>query len=147
MVFLRRKAHFNAAHRLHNPDKSDEWNKKTFGKCNSANWHGHNFKIEVVVAGEPSKETGFIINLNTLADIIEKHVIEKCDHKNLNLDVDFLSGIIPSTENLAKVFYAQLEKPVNKMTGDSGFLYAVKLQETERNAADFCPHTSLKGVI
>jgi len=147
MVFLRRKAHFNAAHRLHNPDKSDHWNKEVFGKCNNEHGHGHNFKIEVVVAGKPREETGFIINLNVLGEIIEEVVIEKCDHKNLNLDVDFLTGIIPSTENLAKAFYEQLEEPINKQTAGSGFLYAVKLRETEKNAADYCPHTSLNDTV
>src|SRR5699024_4783586 len=111
MFFLRRKAHFNAAHRLHNPEKSNEWNKSQFGICNNENWHGHNYKVEVVVAGQPSNETGLIINLDTLGTIIDETVIAECDHKNLNLDVDFLKGIIPSTENLAKAFYDQLEEP------------------------------------
>lgn len=143
MFFLRRRAHFNAAHRLHNAKKSDEWNKTMYGRCNNEHFHGHNFKIEVVVAGKPNDETGFIINLDVLGKIIEEYVIEKCDHKNLNLDVDFLEGIIPSTENLAKAIYNQLENPINKITGEFGFLYAVKLRETERNAADYCPHSSL----
>lgn len=140
MVFVRRKAHFNAAHRLHNPQKSDEWNKKTYGKCNHENWHGHNYLIEVTVAGKPDDETGYIIDLNTLSSIIEERIVEKCDHKNLNLDVDFLKNIIPSTENLVKAFYEELEKPVDETTGNSSFLYSVKLRETGRNSAEYCPH-------
>ncbi len=140
MVFVRKKGHFNAAHRLHNPEKSDEWNRSTYGECNHPNWHGHNYIIEVTVAGEPSSETGYIIDLNSLSEIIHTEIVEKCDHKNLNLDVGFLANIIPSTENLAKVFYEQLEKPVNEASSNSCFLYAVHLQETERNAAEYCPH-------
>lgn len=145
MVFVRRKAHFNAAHRLHNSEKSDEWNKETYGKCNNENWHGHNYKIEATVAGEPSGETGYIIDLNTLSSILEERIIEKCDHKNLNVDVDFLQGIIPSTENMVKAFYEQLEKPVNDITREAGFLFSVTLQETDRNAAEYCPHVLLKS--
>lgn len=140
MVFVKRKAHFNAAHRLHNPGKSDEWNKKAFGQCNNANWHGHNYKIEAVVVGEPDEDTGYVIDLKTLSTIIDERIVDKCDHRNLNLDVEFLQGIIPSTENLAKVFYERLEEPINEITADSGYLYSVKLQETERNSAEYCPH-------
>lgn len=89
MVLLRRKAHFNAAHRLHNPQKSDEWNRQVYGKCGGQNWHGHNYKIEVSVAGARDPETGFILDLFALKDIIHEKIVEKCDHKNLNLDVDF----------------------------------------------------------
>lgn len=138
MVLVRRKAHFNAAHRLHNPTKSDEWNKQIYGKCNHEHWHGHNYIIEVTVAGEPDKETGYVIDLAVLKKVIHDHIIEKCDHKNLNLDIDFLDGIIPSTENLAKAFYEELEGPVQEAS--SGILYAVKLQETERNSAVYCPY-------
>lgn len=138
MVLVRRKAHFNAAHRLHNPDKSDQWNKDTYGKCNHENWHGHNYRIEVIVAGIPDKETGYVIDLNMLKQIIDEHIVEPCDHKNLNLDVDYLQGIIPSTENLVKAFFEQLEEPIKKAS--SGYLYAVKLRETERNSAVYCPY-------
>ena len=138
MVLVRRKAHFNAAHRLHNPDKSDQWNKDMYGKCNHEHWHGHNYKIEVTVAGTPDEETGYVIDLSVLKNIIEERIIEPCDHKNLNLDVDFLDGMIPSTENLVKVFFEQLEEPIEQAS--SGHLYAVKLQETERNSAVYCPY-------
>lgn len=140
MVFVSRKAHFNAAHRLHNPDKSDEWNRKMYGKCNHENWHGHNYVIEVTVAGEVDKETGYVIDLSKLKSIIEREIVDVCDHRNLNLDVDFLEGIIPSTENLVEVFFKRLEQPIAEAGSDSGFLYSVTLRETERNAAEYCPY-------
>lgn len=137
---MKRKAHFNAAHRLHNPQKSEVWNKKTFGQCNHENWHGHNYTLEVIVAGEPDKETGYVIDLSDLKHIIQKRIIEKCDHKNLNLDVPFLDGIIPSTENLVKAFFKQLEQPINEKSASGSFLYSVNLRETERNSAKYCPY-------
>ncbi len=139
MVLVTRKTHFNAAHRLHNPSKSDEWNKKTFGKCNHPNWHGHNYVMEVTVAGEPNPETGFIIDLSDLKQIIEEKIVEPCDHKNLNLDVPFLDGILPSSENLVKAFYEELKEEVEEASSEGGVLYSVKLYETERNIAEYCP--------
>lgn len=140
MVFVTRKAHFNAAHRLHNPEKSGEWNKKTFGKCNHENWHGHNYILNVTVAGIPDKDTGYVIDLSVLKSIIQSNIVEKCDHKNLNLDVDFLNGVMPSTENLVIAFFQELEKPIKKGAEGNGFLYEVELQETERNSARYCPY-------
>lgn len=139
MVFVNRKAHFNAAHRLHNPNKSDEWNRKTFGKCNHPNWHGHNYKLEVTVAGEPDPETGYVIDLGVLKEIIKEQIIDPCDHKNLNQDVPYLQGIIPSTENLVKAFYSKLKSPIEEAAADGAFLYRVRLEETERNSAEYCP--------
>lgn len=140
MVFVTRQAHFNAAHRLHNPNKSDQWNKQTFGKCNHENWHGHNYIVKVTVAGEPDEETGYVIDLSKLKTIIESRIVEKCDHKNLNLDVSFLDGIMPSTENLVEAFFKELEDPIRMATDSNGFLYEVELQETERNSAKYCPY-------
>lgn len=140
MVFVTRKAHFNAAHRLHNPEKSDAWNQDTFGKCNHENWHGHNYHVKVTVAGKPDAVTGYVIDLSTLKSIIHTNIIEKCDHKNLNLDVAFLDGILPSTENLAKAFFKEIEEPISKAIEGSGFLYEVELQETERNLATYSPY-------
>lgn len=140
MVFVKRKAHFNAAHRLHNSAKSEEWNKQMYGKCNHENWHGHNYTIVVTVAGEPDAETGYVIDLAELKEIIQQKIVEKCDHRNLNLDVDFLDGIIPSTENLVKAFFRELEEPIKEKSSDPGFLYSVRLLETERNAAEYCPY-------
>lgn len=143
MIFVTRKAHFNAAHRLHNPSKSDKWNRSTFGKCNFPNWHGHNYVLEVTVAGEPSTDTGFIIDLSELKSIIQEKILEPCDHRNLNLDVPFLEGIMPTTENLAREFFAQLREPVEAACADGGKLFSVKLYETERNIAEFCPYRKL----
>ncbi len=131
-TYVTRRVHFNAAHRLHNPQKSDEWNRETFGKCNLPNWHGHNYVVEVTVCGTPDTETGYVIDLGHLRKIIEEKILNVCDHRNLNLDVPFLRGIIPSTENLAIAFWQQLENTI-----PSGTLYAVKVFETERNMAEY----------
>ncbi|MDZ7758023.1 6-carboxytetrahydropterin synthase [Rhodohalobacter sp.] len=139
MIYVTRKAHFNASHRLHNPDKSEQWNHDTFGKCNNPNWHGHNYVIEVTVAGEPNPETGYVIDLGRLKSIINDRILEPCDHKNLNLEVQFLEGVIPTSENLVKAFFEQLEDDVNDAAHGSSTLYSVKLYETERNIAEYCP--------
>lgn len=143
MIFVTRRAHFNAAHRLHNPDKSDEWNRKKFGKCNYPNWHGHNYVIEVTVAGEPDPDTGFIIDLGKLKEIIHKKILEPCDHKNLNLDVPFLEGILPTTENIVRAFFEELRPEVEAACVNGGKLYKVKLLETERNIAEYCPYRGI----
>lgn len=131
-VYVTRRTHFNAAHRLHNPDKSDEWNRETFGKCNSPNWHGHNYVLEVTVAGEPDPETGYVIDLSDLKRIVTEQITDVCDHRNLNLDVPFLDGILPSAENMAIAFWSRLEPHV---TG--GRLWSIRLQETERNVVEY----------
>lgn len=143
MIFVTRKAHFNAAHRLHNPDKSDQWNEKTFGKCNHPNWHGHNYVIEVTVAGEPDPETGYVIDLGKLKAIIKNKVLDPCDHHNLNEDVPFLHGVIPTAENLVRAFFEQLRAEVEAACAGGGKLYKVKLFETERNFAEYCPYRRL----
>lgn len=143
MVYVTRKAHFNASHRLHNPKKSDEWNKEVFGKCNNPNWHGHNYIIEVTVAGEPDPDTGYVIDLGKLKSIIKKRIIDPCDHKNLNIEVPFLDGIIPSTENLCKAFFYELEEEIKQLNENKSKLYSVYLQETERNSAEYCPYLSI----
>lgn len=143
MIFVTRRAHFNAAHRLHNPDKSKEWNEKTFGKCNYPNWHGHNYVIEVTVAGEPDPETGYVIDLGKLKSIIKEKVLDPCDHRNLNMDVPFLEGIIPTSENLVRIFFDQLRADVEEACPNGGKLYKVKLYETERNVAEYCPYLGI----
>jgi 6-pyruvoyltetrahydropterin/6-carboxytetrahydropterin synthase len=125
---------------LHNPEKSDEWNEQVYGKCNHENWHGHNYRLEVTVAGDPDPETGYVIDLSKLKSIIKVHILDKCDHKNLNLDVEFLQGVIPSTENLVKRFFKELEGPIGEASSESSFLYSVRLDETERNTAEYCPY-------
>jgi 6-pyruvoyltetrahydropterin/6-carboxytetrahydropterin synthase len=132
VVFITRKAHFNAAHRLHNPAKSDEWNRNTYGKCNSPNWHGHNYQIEVTVAGEPNPETGYVMDLADLHQIILERIIDPCDHSNLNLDVDFLAGVIPSSENLVVAFWNQIEPHI-----EGARLESIKLFETARNVVEY----------
>lgn len=139
MIFVTRKAHFNAAHRLHNPAKSDEWNRETYGPCNHANWHGHNYVLEVTVAGEPDPDTGYLIDLGRLKSIIQKKILDPCDHRNLNLDVPFLQNIIPSTENLVRAFYHQLKADVEAEASLGAVLHSVRLFETERNYAEYCP--------
>ena len=143
MVYVTRKTHFNASHRLHNPEKSDEWNKEVFGKCNNPNWHGHNYILEVTVAGEPDTDTGYVIDLGKLNKIIQEKIIDVCDHKNLNLEVPFLKGVIPSTENLVIAFFEQVEDEVNNAASKNAFLYSVKLYETERNLAEYCPNRAV----
>jgi len=140
LIYVTRKSHFNAAHRLHNPNKSEEWNKTTFGKCNNPNWHGHNYILEVTVAGVPDPDTGYVIDLGILKKIIEEKILDKCDHKNLNLEVPFLKGIIPTSENLVKAFFQELEDDINRVAFDTSTLYCVKLFETERNIAEYCPN-------
>ncbi len=140
MIYVTRKSHFNAAHRLHNPEKPDDWNRKIYGKCNYPNWHGHNYEIEVVVAGEPDAKTGYVIDLGKLQSIIDEIIIEPCDHKNLNTDVDFLEGIIPTTENLVRTFYDRLKEPVEQSAASGSSLFLVRLYETERNFAEYCPY-------
>jgi len=134
MVYLTRKEHFNAAHKLYNSNWSEEKNKEVFGKCANENWHGHNYDLWVTVKGKPDPETGFIMNVKTLSKIIKETVINKLDHSNLNLDVDFIpSSIHPSTENLVILIWEQLEKHIRPHCQ----LHCVKLQETETIYAEY----------
>ncbi|MFS8616089.1 MAG: 6-carboxytetrahydropterin synthase [Solitalea sp.] len=130
MVFVTRKEHFNAAHKLENPNWSYEKNLEVFGKCANKNWHGHNYQLFVTVKGEPDPETGYVVDLKKLSTIIREHIIEKVDHKNLNLDVDFLQGILASTENLAIAFWKQLEPHLDG-------LHCIRLYETENNYVEY----------
>jgi 6-pyruvoyltetrahydropterin/6-carboxytetrahydropterin synthase len=131
-VYVTRKVHFNAAHRLHNPEKSEEWNRKAFGKCNNPNWHGHNYELEVTVAGEPDPETGYVVDLGNLKDVLHERVLEKVDHQNLNQEVDFMDGIIPSTENFAVAIWNELEDAL-----PNGRLDCIRLYETPRNFVEY----------
>ena len=131
-VYATRRVHFNAAHRLHNPAKSDEWNQATFGKCNNRNGHGHNYTLEVTVAGEPDPDTGYVLDLAVLKRVLEERITDVVDHANLNLDVDFLQGVLPSTENLAVAFWHRIADHV-----PAGRLHRVRLYETERNFVDY----------
>lgn len=133
-VKVTRCAHFCAAHRLHNSQHDKDWNETTFGPCNNEQWHGHNYEIEVSVVGEPDPETGYLIDLKDLKDIISKQVLDPCDHKNLNEQVPFLKGINPTSENLVKAFWSVLEPEINT---ENRKLFSVKLFETPRNIAEF----------
>jgi 6-pyruvoyltetrahydropterin/6-carboxytetrahydropterin synthase len=134
MIYLIRRERFNAAHRLFREEWSDEQNQKVFGKCSNPNWHGHNYNLYVTIKGELNQETGFLFNLHTLSSVINKHVIEKVDHKNLNLEVDFMKGRITSTENLAIAIWEVLE-PYIRESGCE--LHSVKLEETENNSVEY----------
>lgn len=134
MIYITRKEHFNAAHRLFKPGYSDEKNLEVFGKCSNPNWHGHNYELFVTVKGEVNPETGFLINLKELSNIINQYVVEKLDHKNVNLEVDFMAGKLASAENLAISIWQQLEKPVKEAGAE---LHCIKLFETERNFVEY----------
>ena len=132
MVYVTRKAHFSASHRLYNPAWSDEKNSAVFGKCNNPLGHGHNYEVEVTVAGNPGSETGMVIDLKRLADILEQEVIERVDHKHLNFDVDFMKGVIPTAENIAVAFWKILEPRIPE-----GNLYSIKLYESTNNFVEY----------
>ncbi|MFZ4741599.1 MAG: 6-pyruvoyl trahydropterin synthase family protein [Bacteroidales bacterium] len=134
MIYISRRERFNAAHRLFRPDFSDEKNMEVFGKCSNPNWHGHNYELFVTVKGNINPETGFLINLKDLSKIINENVIDKLDHKNINLEVDFMQGILASTENLAKAIWDEIEMPV-KLLGAT--LHSIKLFETENNFVEY----------
>lgn len=108
-VTITRRLHFSAAHRVHNPALSDNENKRLFGKCNNPNWHGHNYMLDVSVRGPLDEKTGYVVDLSRIRDIAQEHVIDKVDHRNFNLDVDFMRGTIPTTENIVVVFWRVLE--------------------------------------
>ena len=128
MVYLTRLEHFNAAHKLYNPNWSREKNEEVFGECANENWHGHNFDLYVTVKGEPNEDTGFIIDAKKLGKLIKEHITEKLDHKNLNLDVDFLKGKMCSTENLAVVIWERLAPYLPEKVK----LHCIRLFETPR---------------
>ncbi len=132
-VFITRQVHFNSAHRLYNPTKSLAWNQRQYGLCTNPHWHGHNYVLEVTVRGRPDPETGYIIDLGGLKQILQRAVVDKCDHRNLNDEVDFLRGIIPSTENLVIAFWREIAPHLPPAAA----LHRVRLYETPRNFADF----------
>jgi 6-pyruvoyltetrahydropterin/6-carboxytetrahydropterin synthase len=133
MVYLTRLEHFNAAHKLFNPNWSKEKNEEVFGACANENWHGHNFDLFVTVKGKPDVDTGFVMDVKKLKDLIKECVIKKVDHKNLNLDVDFLNGKMCSTENLAVGIWKQLQPHLP----ENVTLHSVKLYETPRICVEY----------
>ena len=123
-----RKEHFNSAHRLNNPNWTKEKNLSFYGKCNNPNFHGHNYDLEVTVTGYTDEESGYLIDMKELSDTIKSEILDRYDHKNLNLDVDDFKSLNPTAENISKVIYNRLR---NKL--DSKFELKIKLYETERN--------------
>lgn len=132
MVHVCRKEHFNAAHKLYNPQWSKEKNEAVFGPCANENWHGHNFELIVTVKGTPDPETGFVVDLKALSKLIKSEVTDKLDHKNLNLDVDFMRGKMTSCENLVIEIWKILEPGVRGIT-QRGTLHSLELYETPHN--------------
>ena len=132
MIYVTRRAHFSASHRLFNPTFSDEKNLEVFDKCANPNGHGHNYYLEVCIAGDPNPETGYVIDLKKLKEIVNKYFIEKVDHKNLNLDVNFLIGIIPTAENIAIAAWRQIFPHINE-----GKLFSITLFETDNNFVEY----------
>ncbi|MDX2193739.1 MAG: 6-carboxytetrahydropterin synthase [Gemmatimonadales bacterium] len=127
-----RRVHFNAAHRLHNPARSDEWNRATFGPCNSPNYHGHNYEMDVTIEGPVDPETGYVFDLGILQRIVDETILERLDHKNLNLDVDWFRELIPSAEHIAIVCWRQLAPKL-----PAGLALSVRLWETPRNSVEY----------
>lgn len=127
-----RKEHFNAAHRLHNPKWTEEKNDSVFGKCNNPNYHGHNYDLIVKVTGVPDVETGYLIDLKMLSNLIKENILEKFDHKNLNLDPLEFKNLNPTAENIAIVIYKILRKKI-----DNKFDLQIRLYETERNFVEY----------
>ena len=134
MVYIQRRETFSASHRLFNSAWTDEQNEAVFGKCSNRNGHGHNFQLIVTVKGTVSSETGFVMNLVDLKDIMMREVIDQVDHRNLNEDVPFLQGVLPSTENLALAFWARLS-PAIEARGSA--LHCVRIVETENNFVEY----------
>lgn len=136
MVYVCRKEHFNAAHKLYNPNWSQARNEEVFGPCANVNWHGHNFELIVTVKGEPHPDTGFVVDLKQLSDLIKREIIDKVDHKNLNLDVDFMLGKMASCEVLVQEMWKILA-PKIPLLAENAALYKLTLYETPRNFVEY----------
>ena len=136
MIYVSRKEHFNAAHKLYNPAWSKEKNTEVFGLCANENWHGHNFELIVTVAGRPDPDTGFVVDLKKLSILIRVEVTDKLDHKNLNLDVDFMKDKLASCETLIVEIWKILADKISPIS-KFGKLYSIRLYETPRNYVDY----------
>ena len=137
MIYLSRRAQFNAAHGLAVPGWSEEQNQAVFGECASPNYHGHNFVLWVTICGEANPETGMLMNIKDLSRLIKESVVHQVDHRNLNVDVPFMEGLTPTTENLAKQIWQQLAP---QLQGTRAQLYRVRLYETENHFVDYFGH-------
>lgn len=133
-MHITRRERFNAAHRLFREEWDDRKNLEVFGKCSNPNWHGHNYTLFVTVRGNVSAENGFVVNLKDLSALIRTKIIDKVDHKNMNLEVDFIKNRIVSTENVAIAIWEELEAPVRELGAE---LHCVKLVETENNYVEY----------
>jgi 6-pyruvoyltetrahydropterin/6-carboxytetrahydropterin synthase len=131
-VKVSRKEHFNAAHRLYNPEWSDDQNARIFGKCSNPNYHGHNYEVIVSVTGEPDADTGYVYDMKVLSDLIKEDVLRKFDHKNLNLDTEYFKNLNPTAENIAVVIWRILRQKI-----DSNLELKITLYETERNFVEY----------
>lgn len=134
MIYLTRRERFNAAHRMFRKEWTDEKNYEVFGKCANPNWHGHNYELFVTVKGEPDPETSLLINLKTVSKIIREVIIDKIDHKNINLEVDFMQGRIASTENIAIAVWDELEPHFLAL---GILLHTIKIKESENNFVEY----------
>jgi 6-pyruvoyltetrahydropterin/6-carboxytetrahydropterin synthase len=134
MIYLTRRERFSAAHRLFQKNLSEEENFDLYGQCANPNWHGHNYVLWVTIKGEVKKDTGYVVDMKSISKIIKKNVIEKLDHKNVNLEVEFMKDQIASTENLAIGIWNELEKEISELGVK---LHSVKLQETENNSVEY----------
>lgn len=135
MLYLTRRETFNAAHKLHVPEWSDEENLRVFGKCSNRNWHGHNYQLFVTVAGEPDPVTGFVMDAKALSVIVKREIVDQVDHANFNLDIEWMpKGLQPTTENLVRIFWQRIEAQVNEQGAK---LYSIRLQETENISAEY----------
>ncbi|MEA1896328.1 MAG: 6-carboxytetrahydropterin synthase [Bacteroidota bacterium] len=134
MIYLTRRERFNAAHRLYREDLSEEENFRIYGKCSNPNWHGHNYELFVTIKGEVKERLGYVLNLKDLSKLITEIIIEKLDHKNMNLEVDFMQGKIASTENLVVAIWNLLSPHVKKMGAE---LHKIRIVETENNSVEY----------
>ena len=134
MIYLTRRERFCAAHRMFRPEWSDDVNMEVFGKCSNPNWHGHNYVLWVTIKGEPSREHGFVMNINILKQIINEKVISRLDHRNINLEVDFMKDKIATTENLAVAIWNELKSAIEER---GAMLHCVKIEETENNSIEY----------
>lgn len=134
MIYLTRRERFSAAHRMFRQDWSDEKNREVFGKCSNPNWHGHNYILWVTIKGDPDKERGFVMNINTLKKIIQEKVISEIDHRNINMEVSFMKGKIATTENLAAAIWNELATAIENA---GARLHCIKIEETENNTIEY----------
>lgn len=134
IAYLTRRERFSAAHRLYKPEFTDEENFRQFGQCSHPNWHGHNYELFVTVKGEINQDLGYVVNLKLVSQVIRDRVISKLDHKNINIDVDFMQGVLATTENLAIAIWRELEQPIGEIGAQ---LHCVKIKETENNFVEY----------